>query len=222
MHTQTIPGAISTGPSADHSFETIGVGHSSTQSPVSTDLVTRALTTLLNRDPVDIDSAMLALLRQTDMPTGPSYPVPEATPATPVPLTAVAGSERREFPRRSSSGNLRFAAVPEALAPELAALQRLLRSRRARGSVIDISQTGVAFICESALQAGSHLSVSLPGTSGMEPMQVTAKVIRCQQIDQHDWKVVCQFLAPLTFEEAYAVGETPERPAASVFETPLY
>lgn len=131
------------------------------------------------------------------------------------PQADVSSAEKRFFPRRNVSGDIPFRCVSVELAAAVAALQDTLHLAPSHGELIDVSQSGIAFLTTQPVEPGHTILVTLPG-SGPEPLLVAATIVRQFPIADGQRKVVCRFNSPIPFESAYRLGSGNEVDPASV------
>ncbi|MBX3450979.1 MAG: PilZ domain-containing protein [Planctomycetaceae bacterium] len=129
--------------------------------------------------------------------------------------TDVPSAEKRVFPRRNVSGDIPFRCVSVELAAAVAALQDTLHLAPSHGELIDVSQSGIAFLTTQPVEPGHTILVTLPG-SGPEPLFVAATIVRQFPIAEGQRKVVCRFNSPIPFESAYRLGSGNDVDPASV------
>lgn len=129
--------------------------------------------------------------------------------------TDVPSAEKRVFPRRNVSGDIPFRCVSVELAAAVAALQDTLHLAPSHGELIDVSQSGIAFLTTQPVEPGHTILVTLPGT-GPEPLLVAATIVRQFPIADGQRKVVCRFNSPIPFESAYRLGSGNDVDPASV------
>lgn len=141
--------------------------------------------------------------------TSPSDSSPHA------PEVDVSTAEKRFFPRRDVSGDISFRCVSVELAAAVAALQETLHATPKHGELIDVSQSGIAFLTTQPVEPGHTILVTLPGT-GPEPLLVAATIVRQFPIADGQRKVVCRFNSPVPFESAYQLGSGNDVDPASV------
>jgi hypothetical protein len=144
--------------------------------------------------------------------------VQEVTPPTTFsgePDARVQSAEKRVFPRRNVSGDIPFRCVSVELAAAVAALQDTLHLTPSHGELIDVSQSGIAFLTTQPVEPGHTILVTLPGTEP-EPLFVAATIVRQFPIADGQRKVVCRFNSPIPFESAYRLGSGNEVDPASM------
>jgi hypothetical protein len=101
------------------------------------------------------------------------------------------------------------------LAAAVAALQDTLHLTPSHGELIDVSQSGIAFLTTQPVEPGHTILVTLPGTEP-EPLFVAATIVRQFPIADGQRKVVCRFNSPIPFESAYRLGSGNEVDPASM------
>lgn len=128
-------------------------------------------------------------------------------PVEPVAADSSDGQDRRSFPRREAHGHASVTSFPHVAVPTPELADAMLRNEGVSGELIDLSRNGLAVLLLQPLPSGEEILVRLCSPGSDETRDKLAKVIRSIGIDGGLWKIVAQFVEPLSFDAAYELFE---------------
>jgi hypothetical protein len=94
---------------------------------------------------------------------------------------------RRAFPRQPARGDA------------VARVGRFGVGRALRGTLVNLSQTGVLIELAEAVEPGKDMEVELIPYGGGRSITVQATVRRCHAKSPRAWDVGCQFFSPISY-----------------------
>jgi hypothetical protein len=115
-------------------------------------------------------------------------------------------SDRRTFPRRESGSQVSICRERELKNVSPERISWMLHSSRIKGRLVDISRSGVAFVCPNPIDVDENLWLRISNPTFSNYIDVPARVVRQIFAGNGRWKVNCRFSASLTFEEVHAFG----------------
>jgi len=112
--------------------------------------------------------------------------------------------ERRRFPRRDSGCIVAVCRKPKD--DDNFRTEWSLRTKRSRGSLIDLSMTSIAFLLPESFEIGESLVLRLIHPTRDAHLDCTGEVFRCTAAGNGCYKVVCQVTPKLTLDDMRTFG----------------
>ena len=115
-------------------------------------------------------------------------------------------TERRAFPRRESGCDVSVCLRHEkGLLTQQQMAWRLHSSTR-KGSLVDVSMNGVAFLLNEPIEKDEELLLRLTNRQFAKNVDTHAHVLRALSDGDGQWRIICQFQKNLTFEQVHDLG----------------
>lgn len=140
-----------------------------------------------------------------------SNPLPRSRQETlkPVsPIAAGSGHDRRKLPRRESDCQVAVCLCKTEERMTAERIAWLLHATQLKGSLIDVSMSGISFSMSDPLPADAKILLRIKNYTIDQHVDAAAIVLRSSEAAEGDWNVVCRFHKNLTFEQIHVVGRS--------------
>lgn len=123
-------------------------------------------------------------------------------------LSACAGIDRREHPRRESECTVKVCpcSSDERLAADRIAW--LLHAAQLKGTLVDVSMSAISINLPKAFAAGTKVLLQIKNRMLDDHVETAAIVLRSRDLGNGEWNVVSRFCKNLTFEQIHVVGRS--------------
>lgn len=117
-----------------------------------------------------------------------------------------ADRDRRAYPRRDSGCDVRVHCLIVNAMVSSQQMEWLLHATPLRGSLVDLSMNGIAFLLDQPLKSSSRVLLRLTSRTTSLSVDISAMVLRSSRERSGCWKVVGRLDHNLTLEQAHEFG----------------